>query len=112
MVKKRGEVNGGFNNSAGNENVGTIEVPVYGHNIGNEDRIEVPVNVDDEEDSEEDFNTDGRRRVRDLQDSGDESDKDKEIYESDIMMLPLQDQLLLYPLQGLFLICILEIQVL
>ncbi|PQQ08355.1 hypothetical protein Pyn_09510 [Prunus yedoensis var. nudiflora] len=63
MVKKRGEVNGGFNNS---------EVPVYGHNIDNEDRIEVPVNVDDEEDSEEDFDTDGRRRVRDPQDSGDE----------------------------------------
>ncbi|CAL8995013.1 unnamed protein product [Prunus brigantina] len=61
--------------------MGTIEVPVYGHNIGNEDRIEVPVNVDDEEDSEEDFDVDGRRRVRDLQDSGDESDK--EIYESD-----------------------------
>ncbi|PQM39253.1 hypothetical protein Pyn_40510 [Prunus yedoensis var. nudiflora] len=62
--------------------MGTIEVPVYGHNIGNEDRIEVPVNVDDEEDSEEDFDSDGRG-VRDLQDSGDESDKDNEIYESD-----------------------------
>ena len=55
---------------------------MYGHNIiGNEDRIEVPVNVDDEEDSEEDFDVDGRRRVRDLQDSGDESYK--EINESD-----------------------------
>ncbi|KAL6292790.1 hypothetical protein ACE6H2_000932 [Prunus campanulata] len=83
MVKKRGEVDEGFNNQGelrickggqevGNDNVGTIEVPVYGHNIGNEDRIEVPVNVDDEEDSEEDFDVDGRRRVRDLQDSGDE----------------------------------------
>ncbi|CAB4306440.1 unnamed protein product [Prunus armeniaca] len=65
----------------GNDNMGTIEVPVYGHNIDNEDRIKVPVNVDDEEDSEEDCDVDGRRRVRDLQDSGDESDK--EIYESD-----------------------------
>ncbi|PQQ13669.1 hypothetical protein Pyn_30816 [Prunus yedoensis var. nudiflora] len=54
---------------------------MYGHNIGNEDRIAVLVNVDDEEDSEEDFDVDGRRRVRDLQDSGDESDK--EIHESD-----------------------------
>ncbi|CAB4299171.1 unnamed protein product [Prunus armeniaca] len=57
-----------------------MEVPVYGRNIGNEDKIEVPVNVDDEEDSEEDFDADDRG-VRDLQDSGDESDK--EIYESD-----------------------------
>ncbi|XP_021820533.1 uncharacterized protein LOC110762233 [Prunus avium] len=110
MVRKRGEVNGGFNNpdagpprfpyveafdevldeyfddifnqasqisfeggqEVGNDNVGTIEVPVYGHNIGNEDRREVPVNVDDEEDSEEDFEVDGRRRVKDLQDSGEE----------------------------------------
>ncbi|PQP95580.1 hypothetical protein Pyn_29418 [Prunus yedoensis var. nudiflora] len=51
-----------FRQEVGNDNIGTIEVPVYGHNIGNEDRIEVPVNVDDEEDSEEDFDADGRRR--------------------------------------------------
>ncbi|KAI5351358.1 hypothetical protein L3X38_004249 [Prunus dulcis] len=51
-----------------NDIVGTIEVPIYGHITGNEDRLEGLVNFANGEGS------DGRRG-REYEDNGDESDK-------------------------------------
>ncbi|KAH0992144.1 hypothetical protein GBA52_003627 [Prunus armeniaca] len=58
-----------------NDIVGTVEVPVYGHITGNEYRLEDLVNFDNEEGS------DVRRRGREYEDNGNESDK--KIYEAD-----------------------------
>lgn len=59
-----------------NDIVETVEVPVYGHITGNEDRLEDLVNFDNEEGS------DGRRKGREYEDNGDESDK--KIYDAAI----------------------------